>query len=95
MKLVCHSVAVVRLVRRYWDLLGQPGRKVIISRQNAYHGSTMAGASLGGMAFMHEQGRLAALGRERGNRVPVLMLTAKGRETEVAKGLAAGSAEAT
>lgn len=49
---------VVRLVRRYWDLQGQPGRKVIISRQNAYHGSTMAGASLGGMAFMHEQGGL-------------------------------------
>ena len=49
---------VVRLVRRYWDLLGQPDRKVIISRRNAYHGSTMAGASLGGMAFMHEQGGL-------------------------------------
>ena len=27
-------------------------------RQNAYHGSTMAGASLGGMGFMHEQGGL-------------------------------------
>jgi putrescine aminotransferase len=49
---------VVRLVRRYWDLLGEPQRKVIISRVNAYHGSTMAGASLGGMAFMHEQGGL-------------------------------------
>jgi putrescine aminotransferase len=49
---------VVRLVRRYWDLLGQPGRNVIISRHNAYHGSTMAGASLGGMGFMHEQGGL-------------------------------------
>ena len=49
---------VVRLVRRYWDLLGQPERKVIISRINAYHGSTMAGASLGGMGFMHEQGGL-------------------------------------
>ena len=49
---------VVRLVRRYWDLVGQPQRKVIISRVNAYHGSTMAGASLGGMAFMHEQGGL-------------------------------------
>jgi putrescine aminotransferase len=43
---------------RRWDLLGQPERKVIISRVNAYHGSTMAGASLGGMAFMHEQGGL-------------------------------------
>ncbi len=49
---------VVRLVRRYWDLQGQPGRKIIVSRVNAYHGSTVAGASLGGMAFMHEQGGL-------------------------------------
>jgi putrescine aminotransferase len=49
---------VVRMVRRYWDLLGQPERKVIISRNNAYHGSTMAGASLGGMSGMHAQGGL-------------------------------------
>ncbi|GAB4212762.1 MAG: aspartate aminotransferase family protein [Rhodoferax sp.] len=48
----------VRMVRRYWDLLGQPQRKVIISRRNAYHGSTMAGASLGGMSGMHAQGDL-------------------------------------
>lgn len=48
----------VRMVRRYWDLLGQPQRKVIISRHNAYHGSTMAGASLGGMEGMHAQGDL-------------------------------------
>lgn len=48
----------VRMVRRYWDLLGQPQRKVIISRNNAYHGSTMAGASLGGMGGMHAQGDL-------------------------------------
>jgi putrescine aminotransferase len=49
---------VVRMVRRYWDVLGQPDRQVIISRHNAYHGSTMAGASLGGMAGMHRQGGL-------------------------------------
>ncbi len=48
----------VRMVRRYWDLLGQPQRKVIIGRHNAYHGSTMAGASLGGMSGMHAQGDL-------------------------------------
>lgn len=48
----------VRMVRRYWDLLGHPQRKVIISRINAYHGSTMAGASLGGMSGMHAQGDL-------------------------------------
>ena len=49
---------VVRMVRRYWELQGQPARQVIISRWNAYHGSTMAGASLGGMRFMHAQGGL-------------------------------------
>ena len=49
---------IVRMVRRYWQLLGEPDREVIISRRNAYHGSTMAGASLGGMAGMHAQGGL-------------------------------------
>ena len=49
---------IVRMVRRYWDLMGQPGRQFIISRVNAYHGSTMAGASLGGMVGMHAQGGL-------------------------------------
>ena len=49
---------VVRMVRRYWAVLGQPDRQVIISRNNAYHGSTMAGASLGGMSGMHQQGGL-------------------------------------
>ncbi len=49
---------VVRMVRRYFDVLGQPERSVIISRKNAYHGSTMAGASLGGMSGMHSQGGL-------------------------------------
>ncbi len=49
---------VVRMVRRYWDVLGQPQRQVIVSRKNAYHGSTMAGASLGGMSGMHAQGGL-------------------------------------
>ena len=49
---------VVRMVRRYWDLMGQPERHTIISRKNAYHGSTVAAASLGGMKPMHEQSGL-------------------------------------
>ncbi len=49
---------LVRMVRRYWALRGQPQRQVIISRWNGYHGSTMAGASLGGMKAMHAQGGL-------------------------------------
>jgi putrescine aminotransferase len=49
---------ILRMARRYWDLMGQPKRSVVISRVNAYHGSTMAAASLGGMAAMHAQGGL-------------------------------------
>ena len=48
----------IRMVRHYWASLGQPERKVIIARHNAYHGSTIGGASLGGMKGMHEQGDL-------------------------------------
>lgn len=47
---------VIRIVRYYWQLKGQPDRQVIIARNNAYHGSTIAGVSLGGMASMHKQG---------------------------------------
>ena len=49
---------VVRMVRFYWSLKGLPDKKVIISRHNAYHGSTVAAASLGGMQPMHAQGGL-------------------------------------
>ncbi|MBT2786239.1 MULTISPECIES: aspartate aminotransferase family protein [unclassified Halomonas] len=47
---------VLRMVRRYWALKGKPEKQWIISRENGYHGSTVAGMSLGGMAPMHEQG---------------------------------------
>ena len=49
---------MIRLVRHYWAAKGKPTKSVIISRKNAYHGSTMAGASLGGMSTMHAQGGL-------------------------------------
>jgi putrescine aminotransferase len=47
---------MLRMVWRYWDLMDQPDRKIVIARKNAYHGSTVAGASLGGMEPMHKQG---------------------------------------
>ena len=49
---------IVRMVRTYWDLMDQPQRHTIISRHNAYHGSTVAAASLGGMKPMHRQSGL-------------------------------------
>jgi putrescine aminotransferase len=45
----------LRLVHRYYQLLGKPKKNLIISRRNAYHGSTIAAASLGGMRGMHKQ----------------------------------------
>ncbi len=48
----------IRLARHYWSAKGKPDKKIIISRKNGYHGSTMGGASLGGMAPMHAQGGL-------------------------------------
>jgi putrescine aminotransferase len=55
---------VMRMVRHYWNVSGQPKRQIFISRWNAYHGSTMAGASLGGMKHMHPIGGLPIPGVE-------------------------------
>ncbi|MEY3960102.1 MAG: hypothetical protein RIR14_756 [Pseudomonadota bacterium] len=46
----------IRLVRRYWQVKGQPEKRVIIARKNGYHGSTMGGGSLGGMSPIHAHG---------------------------------------
>ncbi|MCH2164583.1 MAG: aspartate aminotransferase family protein [Marinovum sp.] len=46
----------IRMVRHYWAMKGQPSKRVIISRRNAYHGSSVGSGSLGGMSAMHEQG---------------------------------------
>lgn len=40
----------VKLVRRYWAEMGQPGRSVIVTREHAYHGMHLAGTSLAGIA---------------------------------------------
>ena len=47
---------VIRIIRRYWELRGEPQRSTIIARVNAYHGSTIAGTSLGGMKAQRAQG---------------------------------------
>lgn len=48
----------LRMVRTYWAQLGKPSKQIVISRHNSYHGSTMGGGSLGGMAGIHSQGGL-------------------------------------
>jgi len=46
---------VLRIVHQFWLAQDRPTKKIVISRHNAYHGSTIAGATLGGMSYMHEQ----------------------------------------
>lgn len=43
----------IRLIRHYWALKGEPKRRIIISRKTAYHGSTIAAGSMGGMPHVH------------------------------------------
>lgn len=49
---------VLRMVRHFWAVQDRPQRNIVIGRYNGYHGSTVAGASLGGMKGMHAQGGL-------------------------------------
>src|SRR5690606_28124484 len=49
---------ILRLVRHFWAVQGKPEKFHFISRHDGYHGSTVAGASLGGMKGMHKQGGL-------------------------------------
>ncbi len=49
---------ILRMVRHFWKVQDQPEKSIFIGRHNGYHGSTVAGASLGGMKGMHQQGGL-------------------------------------
>lgn len=43
----------VKLIWYYWNLKGRPQKKAIIARNRAYHGTTVAAASLSGLPAMH------------------------------------------
>jgi putrescine---pyruvate transaminase len=45
--------SLVKLVRWYWNRVGRPGKKLLVSRELAYHGTTLASASLSGLSNMH------------------------------------------
>ncbi len=49
---------ILRMVRHFWAVQDMPTKNIVIGRHNGYHGSTVAGASLGGMKGMHKQGGL-------------------------------------
>jgi putrescine aminotransferase len=44
----------IKAVRYFWFLSGKPGKTKIISRQDAYHGSTMAATAVTGMPPFHK-----------------------------------------
>lgn len=43
-----------KIVRRYWALVGQPERTVIVSRTHAYHGTAAYGTSLSGIPAVRD-----------------------------------------
>jgi len=49
---------ILRMVRHFWAVQDKPQTNIFIGRWNGYHGSTVAGASLGGMRGMHAMGGL-------------------------------------
>lgn len=46
--------SAVKFIWYYWNLKGKPEKKAIIARSRAYHGTTIAAASLTGLPFMHD-----------------------------------------
>ncbi len=38
---------IIRMVRHYWALKGEPQKRIIIGREYGYHGSTIMSASMG------------------------------------------------
>lgn len=46
---------ILKLATWYWQLMEQPQRCIFVSRRGGYHGSTVAGAALGGFDPMHRQ----------------------------------------
>lgn len=44
----------IKLINLYWRRRGQPGRRLLISRDFAYHGSTVATSALNGLTAMHK-----------------------------------------
>jgi putrescine aminotransferase len=57
--------SAVKLIRYYWNLKGKPEKKIHISRDLGYHGSTMAAASLSGLTPAHPQWDLPLPGFEK------------------------------
>lgn len=55
----------LKLIRYYWNLNGKPNKKIHLSRDYAYHGVTMAAASLSGLTPMHPQWDLPLEGFEK------------------------------
>jgi putrescine---pyruvate transaminase len=57
--------SALKLIRYYWNLKGKPEKKIHLSRDYAYHGVTMAAASLSGLTPMHPQFDLPLAGFEK------------------------------
>lgn len=50
--------SAVKIIRYFWNLQKKPNKKIFIARKKAYHGVTIAAASLSGLTSMHPQADL-------------------------------------
>jgi putrescine aminotransferase len=57
------SIELSRMLQEV-ELMDQPERQIVIARENAYHGSTIGGTSLGGMKLQRAQGGMLVPGIE-------------------------------
>lgn len=48
----------LKIVRYYWNIRGRPTKKLILAQDYAYHGVTLATASISGLTDMHPQADL-------------------------------------
>ena len=72
-----------KLLRFYWNAQGKPGKKRIIARDAAYHGSGILSASLTGMSYCHDGFDLPDAGVLRAGR-PHYYQDAEPGESEIA-----------
>ena len=46
--------SAVKLVRRYWQVVGRPAKQAIVTREHSYHGMHALGTSLGGIPALSD-----------------------------------------
>ena len=85
--------SAIKIAYYYWRRSGEPGRRVILSREHSYHGNTIVATSLTGIGHYHEQFGLPLRGMVRHISTPYWYRYGRGRSPEEVGAAAAASLE--